>query len=147
MPTYASTAAAVYGILAADSSLQTLLGAAGRIHREHPPVEISLTSALPGYLILSRESETTVAGTGYGSDELWQIRVIAIDTDTRDAIASRVRSLLNQPLDYNAISFTGGTRQHLDIRFFNAGAPGFDPAASAYAVNLRYRVLSVETAF
>ena len=95
---YATTSEAIYVTLRDDDALKTFLGVdvedEPRVYREYPPEEPEVSADKPAYLVFSCESDSTIEGSGYGNDELWQIRVIANNPDDRDDIEELIKQLV-----------------------------------------------------
>ena len=146
---YATTSEAIYVTLRDNESLKTYLGVDDgddpRVYREYPPEEPEVSAAKPAYLVFSCESAVTVEGSGYGDDELWQIRVIANNPDDRDDIEEYIKKLLIDIFTMTEnVDFTN--RVHL-----GGGKPTSGPRSEfkregqdLYSVNIRFSIESLK---
>jgi hypothetical protein len=146
---YATTSEAIYVTLRDDDTLKAFLGVGDgdppRVYREYPPEEPEVSAAKPAYLVFSCESSVTVEGSGYGDDELWQIRVIANNPDNRDDIEEHIKQLM-----INIFTLTENVdlsnRVHL-----GGGKPTSSPRSEfkregqdLYGVNVRFNIESLK---
>ena len=141
---YASTVAAVYSVLKDDATLTALLGGAAgdRIEHEFPLKTITFSSTLKAFIILSQESVTTIGGSGYGDDELWQARILANDIAARNAVRDRVKQVVEDNFNENGdIDLT--SRLYLDGGNLTVGPPGFDDNLQVFTLNIRFTLESI----
>ncbi len=146
---YTTTSEAIYVTLRDDDALKAFLGIADgdepRVYREYPPEEPEFSASKPAYLVFSCESSVTIEGSGYGDDELWQIRVIANNPDDRDDIEEHIKKLLVDVFTMTEnINFS--TRVHL-----GGGKPTSGPRSEfkregqdLYNVNIRFNIESLK---
>jgi len=146
---YATTSEAIYVTLRDDDTLKTYLGVgdgdAPRVYREYPPEEPEVSAAKPVYLVFSCESSVTIEGSGFGDDELWQIRVIANNPDDRDDIEEHIKQLLIDTFTLTE-NTDFSTRIHL-----GGGKPSSGPRSEfkregqdLYSVNIRFNIESLK---
>lgn len=138
---YATTDAAIAGVLNISTTLQTLLGAASRIVAGYPASQIAITSSLPAYVVMANQGAVTINGSGFGEDELKEIQVRAISLSVLRNVRRRIETILGLTDEYEAIDLKN--IYHIDLRLMSRGPELFDDEKKEHFQNIRFSYKSI----